>query len=66
VEAAARRYFGTAAAHVSEREAAELAAALPRPDVWHPGVSSASYRRYVEDIRRRMDKAAFLWAHVRD
>jgi monofunctional biosynthetic peptidoglycan transglycosylase len=66
VEAAARSYFGKSAAAVDEREAAALAAGLPRPAEWHPGVSSASYRRYVEEILRRMDKASFLWAYVRD
>jgi monofunctional biosynthetic peptidoglycan transglycosylase len=66
VEAASRRYFGKSAAGLSEREAAELAAALPRPREWHPGVSSAGYRRYADDIRRRMDKASFLWSLVED
>jgi hypothetical protein len=44
----------------TEDEAAELAAALPRPGAWHPGVTSRAYRRYVEVIRRRMDRAEFL------
>jgi monofunctional biosynthetic peptidoglycan transglycosylase len=66
VEAAARHYFGEPAAVLTEREAASLAAALPRPDEWHPGSSSRSYRRYVEDILRRMDKADFLRRLVGD
>ncbi|MBI2207011.1 MAG: transglycosylase domain-containing protein, partial [Candidatus Rokubacteria bacterium] len=56
--AASRRYFGKAAAELTEDEAAELAAALPRPATWHPGVESRAYRRYVETIRARMDRAA--------
>jgi monofunctional biosynthetic peptidoglycan transglycosylase len=63
-EAAARHYFGTSAGALSEMQAAELAAALPRPATWHPGTSSGAYRRYVADILRRMDRADFLWRHV--
>lgn len=57
-EAASRRYFGKSAADLTEDEAAELAAALPRPARWHPGAESRAYRRYVETIRARMDRAA--------
>ena len=60
-EAAARHYFGTSAGGLGERQAAELAAALPRPRTWHPGAGGPGYRRHVERIRRRMDKAAWLW-----
>jgi monofunctional glycosyltransferase len=63
-EAAARRYFGKAAADLDEDEAAQLAASLTRPSTWHPGVSSRGYRRRVELIRRRMDKAQFLWKEI--
>jgi monofunctional biosynthetic peptidoglycan transglycosylase len=59
-EAASRRYFGKPAAGLSEDEAAQLAASLPRPQSWHPGVGSRAYRAYVDSIRRRMDRAAFL------
>jgi monofunctional biosynthetic peptidoglycan transglycosylase len=59
-EAASRRYFGKPARDLSEDEAAQLAASLPRPSQWHPGVTSSAYRRYVETIKRRMAKAAFL------
>ena len=59
-EAAARTYFGKPAAQLTEREAAELAAGLPRPSSWHPGVESRAYRRYVEEIERRMAAAPFL------
>jgi monofunctional glycosyltransferase len=59
-ESASRRYFGKAAADLGDDEAALLAAALPSPAAWHPGVSSPVYRRYAETVRRRMDKAQFL------
>jgi monofunctional biosynthetic peptidoglycan transglycosylase len=63
-EAAARRYFGKGAASLSEHEAAELAAGLPR-STWHPGVRSRGYHRHVARIQARMGKAAFLWKQVR-
>jgi monofunctional biosynthetic peptidoglycan transglycosylase len=60
VESASRRYFGKAAASLGDDEAALLAAALPSPAAWHPGSTSAAYRRHAEAVRRRMDKAQFL------
>lgn len=60
VESAGRRYFGKAAADLDDDEAAALAAALPSPATWHPGSPSAAYRRHVERVRRRMDRAQFL------
>jgi len=57
-EAASRRYFGKSAADLTDDEAAALAAGLPRPSIWHPGMSTRAYRRYVEDIRRRMERIA--------
>jgi monofunctional biosynthetic peptidoglycan transglycosylase len=63
-EAAARRYFGKPAAQLTEREAAMLAASLPRPSSWHPGNDSPAYARYVEDIQGRMARAAFLWKYL--
>jgi monofunctional biosynthetic peptidoglycan transglycosylase len=59
-EAASRRYFGKPAAALTEDEAAQLAAALPSPRIWHPGASGPGYRKYVETIKRRMAKAEFL------
>lgn len=59
-EAAARRYFGKSAGELSESEAAELAAALPRPRSWHPGVTSRGYRQAVERVRLRMERAQWL------
>ncbi len=60
-EAAARHYFGTSAAGLTERQAAELAASLSRPRSWHPGVESRGYRRQVERIEGRMRRAGWLW-----
>lgn len=65
VGVAARHYFGKSAAALTEREAAMLAASLPRPSTWHPGVDSPTYRRYVEEILNRMQRAHFLWRYVR-
>jgi monofunctional glycosyltransferase len=56
VQAASRHYFGKPAADVDADEAAQLAASLPRPRAWHPGVTTPAYRRYVDNIRRRMDR----------
>jgi monofunctional biosynthetic peptidoglycan transglycosylase len=60
VESASRRYFGKSSAELDDDEAAWLAASLPSPAAWHPGATSAGYRRHVETVRRRMDKAQFL------
>jgi monofunctional biosynthetic peptidoglycan transglycosylase len=60
VESASRRYFGKAAADLDDDEAAWLAASLPSPATWHPGATSAAYRRHADRVRRRMDKAQFL------
>lgn len=59
-EAAARHYFHKSAASLSERQAAELAASLPRPRSWHPGANSRAYQRKVRSIQRRMAKARWL------
>jgi monofunctional biosynthetic peptidoglycan transglycosylase len=64
VEAAAEYYFGKPAADLTEHEAAELAASLPRPSTWHPGRDSDPYRRYVAEVERRMGVATFLWRAV--
>jgi monofunctional biosynthetic peptidoglycan transglycosylase len=63
-EAAARHYFGKSAGSLSERQAAELAASLPRPRTWHPGVKSKSYQKKVRSIQRRMGKARWLRKQV--
>jgi monofunctional biosynthetic peptidoglycan transglycosylase len=62
--AASRRYFEKPPADLTEREAALLAASLPSPSRWHPGVPSRAYARYVDTIRRRMEKADFLWRQI--
>jgi monofunctional biosynthetic peptidoglycan transglycosylase len=64
VGAAARHYFDKQPSRLSEHESAQLAASLPRPSRWHPGVESASYWGYVAEIERRMEAAEFLWRHV--
>jgi monofunctional biosynthetic peptidoglycan transglycosylase len=61
---AARNYFGSSASSLTGREAAQLAASLPRPRSWHPGVNSPFYLRYVDDILARMARADFLWRHI--
>lgn len=63
-EAAARHYFGKSAEALTEREAAQLAAALPRPATWHPGVDSDRYWWYVNEILGRMESADFLWRRI--
>lgn len=64
VGAASLRYFGKPAVALGAEEAAQLAAALPNPEAWHPGATSAGYRRYVATIRLRMGRAAFLSRHI--
>jgi monofunctional biosynthetic peptidoglycan transglycosylase len=64
-EAAARRYFGKPASALGRREAASLAAALPRPRDWHPGVASRGYQRAVERIAGRMERAGWVAREIR-
>ncbi len=63
-EAASRRYFGRSALELREEEAVALAASLPNPTDWHPGSTSAIYRRRMDAIKRRMAKAEFLWRQI--
>jgi monofunctional biosynthetic peptidoglycan transglycosylase len=63
-EAAAQHYFAEPASQLTDEQAAELAAGLPRPSTWHPGRESEAYRGYVAEIERRMARAAFLWRYV--
>jgi monofunctional biosynthetic peptidoglycan transglycosylase len=53
-EAAARHYFGKSAAGLTTREAALLAAGLPRPASWHPGVTRNAYLASADRIEYRM------------
>jgi monofunctional biosynthetic peptidoglycan transglycosylase len=57
---ASQRYFHRPAADLEPAEAAALAAGLPIPSVWHPGVDRPGYRRRIAAILRQMDRAAFL------
>jgi monofunctional biosynthetic peptidoglycan transglycosylase len=59
-ENAARRYFGKPAAALTEREAAQLAASLPRPSTWHPGARGRGYARHVERILVRMRGSSWV------
>ena len=59
-EAAARHYFGVPAADLNADQAAQLAAALPRPSTWHPGCGRHGYARSVSRIQARMEQADWL------
>jgi len=59
-EAASRRYFGIPPGELNREQAAKLAASLPRPSTWHPGVSSRGYNRSVTRILARMEQADWL------
>ena len=59
-EAAARRYFGISASELDREQAARLAASLPRPATWHPGVSSRGYERSVARVLARLEQADWL------
>jgi len=54
VEAAARHYFLKPAKDLSEEEAAQLVAGLPKPSAWHPGSESRAYQKRVAIILERM------------
>ena len=60
-EAAARRFYGVPASALGEEQAARLAAALPRPQSWHPGVSSRGYTWKTNLVLGRMRQAGWLW-----
>ena len=62
-EAAARHYFNKPASALSEREAALLAASLPRPKSWHPGIDDDRYLRRARRIQSWMTQAQFLNRH---
>ncbi len=53
---ATRHYFGRSPRRLSPRRCAMLAASLPRPRVWNPGVDRPGYERYVETILGRMQR----------
>jgi monofunctional biosynthetic peptidoglycan transglycosylase len=59
-EAAARHYYGKSVRSLTVRQAAELAASLPRPRSWNPASKDRGYRWKVRLIERRMGKAGWL------
>jgi monofunctional biosynthetic peptidoglycan transglycosylase len=59
-EAAARHYFNKPASELSQHEAALLAASLPRPKSWHPGVDDDRYLSRARRIQTWMTQADFL------
>jgi len=59
-EAAAQHYFKKPASELNEREAALLAASLPRPKSWHPGVDDDRYLSRARRIQTWMIQAHFL------
>jgi monofunctional biosynthetic peptidoglycan transglycosylase len=59
-EAASRHYFGIPAAHLDAEQAAQLAASLPRPKTWHPGVTSRGYAKAVSRVRTRAGQIDWL------
>jgi monofunctional biosynthetic peptidoglycan transglycosylase len=59
-EAASRHYYGISAADLDTEQAARLAAALPRPSKWHPGVESRGYDGSVLRILNLMEDCGWL------
>ena len=59
-EAAARSYFGVPAALLTDDQSAQLAAGLPRPSTWHPGVSTKGYNKAVSRVRLRAGQCGWL------
>jgi monofunctional biosynthetic peptidoglycan transglycosylase len=59
-EAAAHHYFDISAANLSPEQAAGLAASLPRPSKWHPGVESRGYEKSVSRILALMEQCGWL------
>ena len=59
-EAAANQYFDKSAADLGPEEAARLAASLPRPSKWHPGVESRGYEKSVSRILALMEECGWL------
>lgn len=55
-EAAARAHFGVAAASLSRRQAALLAAVLPNPRLWSPRHPTAYIADRARIVERRMDQ----------
>jgi len=64
VGTAAQSYFDSPVSDLDADQAAELAASLPRPKSWHPGVENGRYEYYVEEVLRRMEQADWLDRHL--
>lgn len=63
-EAAANHYFDVAAADLGPEQGARLAASLPRPSKWHPGVVSRGYENSVRRILALMEQSEWLEKHL--
>jgi len=59
-KAASQYYFKKSPAELTENQAAQLAASLPKPRLWHPGSESKTYARRVGIIEARMQKHSYL------
>ena len=59
-EAASRHYYGIPASGLDAEQAARLAASLPRPSKWHPGVESRGYEGSVLRILNLMEDCGWL------
>ena len=64
VEAAARRYFGKAAAALEAGRGGAARRGPAEAAPWHPGVKSRAYQVYAGSIMRRMERADFLRRHI--
>ena len=60
VEAASRHYYGIPASDLDAEQAARLAASLPRPSKWHPGVESRGYDGSVLRILNLLEDCDWL------
>ena len=63
-DAAAESCFGISPWELDTQQAAQLAASLSRPSLWHPGSTARGYNRHVERIRTRMSNADWLEKHL--
>ena len=62
-EAAANHYYDVAAADLGPEQAARLAASLPSPSKWHPGVESRGYEKSVRRILALIEQSEWLEKH---
>ena len=59
-EAASQHFYGVPASDLGPEQAARLAAALPRPSTWHPGVESRGYEGNVLRVLNLMEDCGWL------